>query len=182
MRRQENMRLPSEEQDPQRERGSRSVRRPGVRPSAAAWRSTAAARWSRARRLSRASMAGPSRPYGAAMAVPVRRADRPAPGVTVRFVPATGRVAPMATGTGALTLPTASLSQRAFSSAKARPTRSGVPLGSVSVTRPSSDETRNDTRRARAERLSDTLTSGAPLRRNSCIGLTCSCLERAYIR
>ena len=76
---------------------------------------------------------------------------------------------PVVTVSGETTLPTAPWSQRAFSSAKARATRSGVPGGNVNVTRPSSDDTLSEMRRARVDRRRDTLTSGAFLRRNSCM-------------
>jgi hypothetical protein len=93
--RKENIRSPFAEQLPQRERGSRSVSRPGVRPILGMGRDGGREPFARHRRQERLDPRALVRALGHVMRPSAKRAARPKPSITGRGTPQTGISAPI---------------------------------------------------------------------------------------
>jgi hypothetical protein len=163
IRRKENIRSPFAEQLPQRDRVSRRVSRPGVRPMLWAWRATDDIRRSRAMAVRSAFTAGPVRgPSGTLMRPSAKRAARPAPATMGLGTPQTGIASPIRAMRGSGAWSRCPRTQSARSRRKASASSSGAQSGRLIETRPSLRETRSENRVARRERRSTTSIGGSP--------------------
>jgi hypothetical protein len=155
---------PSCAHDPQRDRVSRKLIRVTGRPTIVAYRSDAADSRSRAISLRNAPARTPAcaGSPGTNSESPSILGARPVAGVRVNNRPSTGRIVPIPTPACDGMRDRVVLIQSSCARAKAIASDSCARRGTDSVTRPSSRDTRNENRRARADRRSVISTGGVP--------------------
>lgn len=168
IKRHENIRSPLAEHDPHRDRVSRKVTRPNGRPNAPEYASQAGTSRSLAAARKRDFRLGPTRlgSFGTSMASSKNLADRCLAARSRQDFPSKGTVWPAAGINACGRSARWPRTQSALSSRNFRASSAGARDGNVSVTRPSSRDTRRLSRRALADRRTATLIGGSPGRLN----------------